>query len=229
MHEKTLKYLHEKEKQNFSRLLEDLPQEKKEQYLKIFECFIESDAHLTAEELAKKLNEKGLKVPKEEVTKALDFFCCTGFAQRKDFFGKPTLFEHRHLGEHHDHLICTKCGKIEEFFLPSLEKMQEEIARKFGFKPLDHRMEIYGLCRNCQAKRAKPALPLILVSPGEKVRVERFSGGSKAQGRLASMGLMVGDVLEIINNCGPVIVSVRGTRLAIGQGLAQKIFVTPVD
>jgi len=197
--------------------------------LRVFEIFLETEEHVTPEVFQQILKEKGLSLKEEDIIEALELFCKLGFAQRKDFLGKPPVYEHRHLGEHHDHLICTKCGRIQEFFLPQLEALQDEIAKQYGFKPLDHRLEIYGLCAECQATRAKPALPLTLVSAGEKVRVERFLGGTQALSRLAAMGITAGEVLEVINNCGPIIVSVKDARLAIGQGLAQKILVTPLD
>ena len=55
------------------------------------------------------------------------------------------------LKKHHDHLICTKCGKIIEFFDDVIEERQEAIAKKFNFKMTDHTMKIVGLCENCQA------------------------------------------------------------------------------
>ncbi len=223
------KDLHYREKENFLKLASHLPPEKKELFLHLFEIFLETEEHVTPEAFKKILEEKRLSLSEKEVVEALEFFCKLGFAQRKDFLGKPPLYEHRHLGEHHDHLICTKCGRIQEFFLPQLEDLQNEIAKQYGFKPLDHRLEIYGLCTECQAIRAKPALPLTLVSPGEKVRVERFLGGTQVRSRLAAMGITTGEILEVINNCGPIIVSVKDARLAIGQGLAQKILVTPLD
>jgi len=54
------------------------------------------------------------------------------------------------LKKHHDHLICTKCGEIIEFFDDIIEERQEEIAKKFNFKMTDHTMKIVGLCENCQ-------------------------------------------------------------------------------
>ncbi len=206
-----------------------MPHPKRELFARIFEAFLETEEHVSLEDLQKILKEKGLSVTREELKEALELFCRLGFAQRKEFMGQPPVYEHRHLGEHHDHLICTQCGRIQEFCLPKLEALQEEIARQYGFKSLDHRLEIYGLCAQCQATRTRPALPLTLVSAGEKVRVERFLGGSQALARLAAMGLTVGEELEVINNCGPIIVSVRGARLAIGQGLAHKILVSPLD
>lgn len=54
------------------------------------------------------------------------------------------------LKKHHDHLICTKCGEIIEFFDDLIEERQKEIAKKFNFKMTDHTMKIVGLCENCQ-------------------------------------------------------------------------------
>lgn len=55
------------------------------------------------------------------------------------------------LKKHHDHLICTKCGEIIEFYDDTIEERQEEIAKKFNFQMTDHTMKIIGLCENCQA------------------------------------------------------------------------------
>ena len=56
------------------------------------------------------------------------------------------------LKDHHDHLVCLECGKIEEFFDETIEKQQEEIAKKFNFKMSNHIMKIVGTCSACQAK-----------------------------------------------------------------------------
>lgn len=56
------------------------------------------------------------------------------------------------LKKHHDHIICTKCGDIIEFFDDVIEERQEAIAKKFNFKMTDHTMKIVGLCENCQNK-----------------------------------------------------------------------------
>ena len=54
------------------------------------------------------------------------------------------------LKKHHDHLICTKCGNIIEFYDETIEERQEAIAKKFNFKMTDHTMKITGLCEKCQ-------------------------------------------------------------------------------
>ena len=67
-------------------------------------------------------------------------------------FGKNGKKYEGNTDEHHDHLICTSCGKIVEFLDDTIEKRQEEIATKNGFKITDHSMQIYGLCQKCQDK-----------------------------------------------------------------------------
>jgi len=58
------------------------------------------------------------------------------------------------LKKHHDHLICTSCGEIIEFFDETIEAQQEKIASKFNFKMADHTMKIIGLCEKCQGESA---------------------------------------------------------------------------
>ena len=128
---------------------------------------------------------------------------------------------------HHDHMVCTKCGKIVEFANEQIERLQVEVAAGYGFHMLQHRMEIYGLCSDCYSKR-NPLMPLIMAKPGEKVVVREVAGCRHKQARLTSMGLRPGDRVEIINNTGGgrVILGLENTRLAIGRGMANKIMVS---
>jgi Fur family ferric uptake transcriptional regulator len=153
-----------------------------------------------------------------------------GFAQKKQFKDQPIRYEHRHLGRHHDHFICTKCGKIVEFADREMELVQARIAASHGFHMLQHRMEIYGLCSGCLAQR-KPLIHLALAKPGERVLIREMTGGKGALSRLSSMGLRLGDQIEIINNTGKgrIILGHGNMRLAIGRGIAQKIVVSVAD
>ena len=147
-----------------------------------------------------------------------------GFAQKKHFEGQPPRYEHRHLGNHHDHIICTKCGKIVEFSNDEMERLQRRIAALQGFHILQHKMEIYGLCSQCLETR-RPLVPLALAKAGERIVIKDILGGREARARLASMGLRPGDCLEVISNngLGRLIIGHGSTRLAVGRGIAQKI------
>ncbi|NPB06087.1 MAG: transcriptional repressor [Aquificae bacterium] len=64
---------------------------------------------------------------------------------------KKTIYEFVAGSPHHDHLVCLNCGKIIEFVSDEIESLQHQICNHYGFKPLNHRLEIYGLCRDCQS------------------------------------------------------------------------------
>jgi Fur family ferric uptake transcriptional regulator len=61
--------------------------------------------------------------------------------------------------EHHDHLICTKCGKVVEFEYPAIDVLQEAVAGEHGFLLTDHHLELMGVCRECQARDADQQQP----------------------------------------------------------------------
>ena len=60
-----------------------------------------------------------------------------------------TRYEHLYNHKHHDHLICTKCGKFIEIESPQIEALQEKLAKENGFVLLKHRLELYGICSTC--------------------------------------------------------------------------------
>ena len=215
------------EKTNFRTLIENDDIGKVEERLNIIEVFLSIEEHVTVEEMVQLLKDRGYDYDLEFVRQCMNRWVEHGFAQKKKFEGQPPRYEHRHLGKHHDHLICTKCGEIEEFRNEDMERLQINVATAQGFHMLQHRMEIYGICSECLAQRS-PLLPLAMAKPGENVVIKDIMGGSHARSRLASMGLRRGDLLEIINNngLGRLIVGHQAMRLAMGRGIAQKIMVS---
>jgi len=215
------------EKENFRALIEEDEIGRVEDRLNIIEVFLENDRHLTLQDLVGILRDRGYDYDPEFVRQCMNRWVEHGFAQKKTFEGQPPRYEHRHLGRHHDHMICTKCGKIIEFHNEEMERLQVRIARQHGFHMLQHKMEIYGICSECLALR-QPLMPLVMAKPGERVEIKDMMGGRSAMGRLASMGLRRGDVLEVISNNaqGRLIVGHGTTRLALGRGVAEKITVS---
>jgi len=220
--------IHHQEKQQFERLFEDEGIDRIEDRLTILGVFLSIERHISFQELVAALKDKGYDFEPDFTKKTLNLLCRYGFAVKTKFEGQPTLYEHRHLGFHHDHLICTKCGKIVEFERPQIEELQLEIAALHGFHILQHKMEIYGLCSDCLKERVR-LMPLSFAHEGERGIVEEFMGGAGAQLRLATMGLRKGDQVEVITNrgAGQLVVAVNGTRLALGRGIAKKIMVKP--
>jgi len=219
---------HQREREQFKEVLESFKATRIKERLIVLDIFLAIEEHLTLTGLENIVREK---IPdlldREFLKETMEMFCRFGFAQKLSFESQEPVFEHHHLGMHHDHFICTRCGKIQEFENRELERLQYVIARQFQFHPLQHKMEIYGLCSSCMAQR-EPSLPLHYAVNGEQVRIVKIMGGREIQARLSDMGLKVGDCLEIISNhpSGPFIIANKGMRLAINAGIAQKIMVS---
>jgi len=216
------------EKANFRALIENDGIGYVEERLNIIDVFLDTEEHVTLEDLLRLLKERGYDYEPEFVRQCMNRWVERGFAQKKVFEGQPPRYEHHHLGKHHDHLICTKCGKIAEFDNEEMERLQVKIAAMEGFHVLQHKMEIYGLCADCMQERG-PMMPLSMAKQGETVVVGEIMGGKDARSRLASMGIRPGDSLEVINNncLGRLIVGHGNTRLALGRGIARKVLVSP--
>ena len=122
--------------------------------LKILELLENEDGrHKSAEDIYKKLLSIGEDVGLATVYRVMTQFEAAGLVSRHHFDSGLSVFELNH-GTHHDHMVCEKCGKIEEFINESIENTQREIAEKFGYKMTDHSLYIYGICPACQQKNS---------------------------------------------------------------------------
>ena len=116
----------------------------------ILDSFLSSDRHLSIEELYLKLRSKHPNIGYATVYRTLKLFAEAGIAREMEFGDGQTRYEHVSEGEHHDHLVCTRCGHIEEFENEAIEKLQDEVATSHGFLIERHRLELYGLCAACR-------------------------------------------------------------------------------
>lgn len=107
--------------------------------------------HLSAEDVYKALIEAEEDVGLATVYRVLTQFESAGLVSRHHFEGGHSVFELMS-DDHHDHIVCDSCGKVEEFFDDIIELQQEKIAQKFGYKITDHSMYLYGICAACQAE-----------------------------------------------------------------------------
>lgn len=114
----------------------------------ILNAFLKME-HVTAEQMYHLLAKKDPHIGLATIYRTLKLFCETGLAQERHF-GTQTQFDNVAHKGHHDHMICTSCGKIVEFQNCQIEKLQEEVATKNGFSIQTHKLELYGLCSNCQ-------------------------------------------------------------------------------
>ena len=120
------------------------------QRLAIAEVLLSSDRHLSAEEVASELERRGRKVGTATVYRAIDTLLESGLVVERDFGEGFRRFEPARDIPHHEHLVCTQCGKVEEFRDERLERMTTIIAESRGFARQRHRLVIHGICRDCQ-------------------------------------------------------------------------------
>jgi Fur family ferric uptake transcriptional regulator len=116
--------------------------------------FLGQRGHISAEELYQKAKEKKSGVGFATVYRTLKHLTQCGLARELDFGDGRIQYEPDFNRQHHDHMICTRCGAYIEFLNPQIEELQEQVSRKHGFKITSHRMQLYGLCQKCQ-KAAK--------------------------------------------------------------------------
>lgn len=123
--------------------------------LKILEIFQKGEQrHMTAEDVFRVLLEERSDIGLATVYRVLMQFEQAGLLVRSNFDGGKAIYELDE-GQHHDHFVCTACGKVEEFFDPEIEKRQQMIAKAKGWVVRDHTMALYGHCAECAAKRVK--------------------------------------------------------------------------
>ncbi len=108
-----------------------------------------SDRHLSAEKVYKILLNEGEEIGLATVYRVLTQFETAGLVSRHHFEGGNSVFE-LNLGGHHDHIVCMKCGKVDEFTDSVIEIHQEQVAEKLGYKLTDHSLCLYGFCSNCK-------------------------------------------------------------------------------
>jgi Fur family ferric uptake transcriptional regulator len=115
----------------------------------ILGIFLKMEKHPTARDLHEEVRKRYPAIGLATIYRAMKVICDAGLARQTDFADGVKRFEHKYGHEHHDHLVCLKCGRIIEVVNPRLEKLQNELAKKHGFTPVRHRMQIFGTCRKC--------------------------------------------------------------------------------
>jgi Fur family transcriptional regulator, ferric uptake regulator len=116
----------------------------------IVDTFFALNGHLSVEDVWTKVRIEDAKVSVATVYRTMKLLATSGLAHARNFGDGQTRYEAAHGRGHHDHLICTRCHKIIEFENDQIERMQDVVAKKHGFSVSSHKMELYGLCRECQ-------------------------------------------------------------------------------
>ncbi len=139
------------ERRTLARYLEEHNLKHTKQREAILAVFLNIQGHVTSEDLYRKVREEHPHVGYTTVYRTMKLLCEAGLASERHFDDGITRYEIEH--EHHDHLVCTRCGKIIEFDCEMIESAQERIAKSYDFRVLRHRHELYGHCASCRDDR----------------------------------------------------------------------------
>ncbi|NPB07821.1 MAG: transcriptional repressor [Aquificae bacterium] len=138
-------------KEEFTRFLRKKNLKVTRARLDLIDLIADYNKHFEIEELvnwiASRTDKKVSRSTIYRTIKLLEEFGAIREVIKKD---NKTIYEFVVGRSHHDHLVCLKCGKIIEFVNEDIENLQNEICRQYEFKPTHHRLEIFGLCRECQ-------------------------------------------------------------------------------
>ncbi len=123
-----------------------------EQRRVVTELFFASSGHLSIEELLDKVRVEEPRIGYATVYRTLKLLKECGLAFERHFGDGVSRYEVAWEDEHHDHLICLECEKIIEFEDDAIEQLQHQVADARGFTLVRHKLELYGVCPECQAK-----------------------------------------------------------------------------
>lgn len=121
---------------------------------KILDVFLNMERHLSIAQIYALVRKKYPDIGYATVYRAMNLICQAGIAEKIDFGDGISRFEHKYGQEHHDHLICVKCGKFIEVMDAKIEKLQADLAKAHKFLLKRHKMQLFGYCCNCAESSA---------------------------------------------------------------------------
>ena len=110
--------------------------------------------HMTAEDVYRLLQGEGLDIGLATVYRVLTQFEQAGLLMRHHFESGKAVYE-LNVGQHHDHLVCLQCGRVEEFYDAEIEKRQHKVARERGFEISEHALYLYADCTKARCPHRK--------------------------------------------------------------------------
>lgn len=125
--------------------------------------------HFEAEDLVEKLKRKHARVSRATVYRTLELLQECRLVEKVNFGTTRSFYEHIQPGEHHDHIICTRCNVVIEFVDPRIEKLQEEICARHGIRLQSHSMRLFGVCEHCRLGKDGPRPAPRSASPSARV------------------------------------------------------------
>ena len=142
----------------FSRFLRERGLPITQQREAVAQVVFSTPGHLSVEEIEQRLRQGAERIGKATIYRTLDLLVQSKLVEEHDFGEGFKRYEHRLSRQPiHEHLICLECGSVTEFRSDEVRQVEQRVAAEYGFAPARHRLEIYGLCRDC--RRAGVELP----------------------------------------------------------------------
>ncbi|MBN2875978.1 MAG: transcriptional repressor [Spirochaetales bacterium] len=124
----------------------------------VLTAFLSLESHVSADAIHEAARKLDPGIGQATVFRTIKLLTDAGLAREACRDDNARLYEHAWNHAHHDHLTCVECGAVVEFVDSSIERAQEAVYRRFGFVSSGHRLELYGICPGCQAKKANSGL-----------------------------------------------------------------------
>ena len=141
--------------EKFTRFLADKGLRRTEPRDHVVAAFLQTERHLSTQELFDIVRKKHKDIGYATVARTLKLLTKCELCREVNFGDGLTKYEHNYDHEHHDHLVCTVCGKFVEIYSKRLEKIQDDMVAKHGYLQLSHRLQILGTCPKCQKKKKR--------------------------------------------------------------------------
>jgi Fur family ferric uptake transcriptional regulator len=116
----------------------------------IFETFLGNEGHRSVEDIYHTVKAIDPRIGYTTVYRTMKILLSCGLAREIELADGITRYEHLFNHEHHDHMICMECGESIEFYNPEIEALQDAASEQLGFKVMDHKLQIYGVCGDCR-------------------------------------------------------------------------------
>lgn len=140
------------EKNIFNRYIEEKNLKRSGQREAVLDVFLSTDKHLSVEELHNEVKKNHPKIGFTTVYRTIKLLTAAGLCREVHFKRGITHYEQSYGQKHHDHLLCTKCGKCIEILDSKIEVLQDNIFKSNNFLAQGHSMVLYGICPDCQKK-----------------------------------------------------------------------------
>jgi Fur family ferric uptake transcriptional regulator len=134
----------------------------------ILDTFLHTEEHLSSEDLYRLVQRHDPTIGQTTVYRTLKLLSEAGLAREVRFGDGITHYEHNYKHQHHDHMICSECGRIIEFFSAELEAIQDAMAAKHRFQVTQHLLRIIGVCAECRRALREADKSQTMARPGSK-------------------------------------------------------------